>query len=396
MIRPPQVAGQTGGRAARASRRAPGPAARDLHIPPGRVTVITFRCGRCAGVVEVADGEAGRARACKRCGHTNVCPSDASDRSRLVRKPEPPVSQGHPLRLIVGAVALLVTGWAAWSMFDGRSASAAPPVAVSPADQRQRELLKENLGQPGDPLLGQEYMLINTGHFRGRLPALPVRWEPRLAEVGELAAWAFTLEGMFGHIGGRAMILLNPSLQADTQALRRALCHEMVHAYLYATGDPSTKHGPAFRAVLRRLSEEGAFSGIIATDDERAALRTWLEDEAARLDTEHEAMLVEAADIERERAEVEALLADLNARIAAAAAAGVPGPSQREVDAVNLRREAYNHRVVETNDRAARDRADLAHFNQQVERYNLMVLYPDGMDEEDVVKPRTAPARRGS
>jgi hypothetical protein len=50
------------------------------------------------------------------------------------------------------------------------------------------------------------------------------------------------------------------------------------------------------------------------------------------------------------------------------------------VDAFNARREAYNRRVGAANLRAERGRADVADFNQQVERYRLMLAYPDGKD----------------
>jgi len=210
-----------------------------------------------------------------------------------------------------------------------------------------------------------------------------VRWEPRLDEVGRLAGNAFTLEGMFGHIGAKAVILLNPALQADERALRRALCHEMVHAHLYATGRSSASHGPEFQMVLRRLSTAGAFAGIVATDDERTNLRTWLDAESSRLDAEHGAMAQEGAEIERERADLERALADLQARVNTASA-----PDAHQIAAFNKRREAYNWRVTQAQARTERDRADLAHFNREVERYNLMLVYPDGVDADALVKPR--------
>src|SRR4029453_10098682 len=105
------------------------------------------------------------------------------------------------------------------------------------------------------------------------LSAMPVLWEPGLDRVGQLAAQAFTLEGMFGHVAKQSLILLNPNLQADQRALARALSHEMVHAYLFTTGDTTTNHGPAFQTVLQRLSSEGAFEGILASDQERESLR---------------------------------------------------------------------------------------------------------------------------
>jgi hypothetical protein len=265
--------------------------------------------------------------------------------------------------MVAGPVTVLVLGWAAWSTFGAAGARAAQPADLSPADARQRELLEANLGKPGDAALGREFRAINAAHFDGTLPAIPVRWEPRLAEVGQLAAEAFVLDGMFGHIGGKAAILLNPRLQGDPKALERALCHEMVHAHLYAIGDPTTGHGPAFQSVLRRLSAEGAFTGIVTTEEEHAALRDWLKAESARLDAEHDAMARDGAEIERERRELEYAIANVK-------------PTDQTAFAARL--EAYNRRATAANERAARDRAAVAAFNQQAERYNLMVSYPDG------------------
>ena len=257
--------------------------------------------------------------------------------------------------LLTGAIlAACCTGC---SVF-GESAPEVSTASLSP-DGRQQDLLKANIGQPGDPVLGTLYREINARHFGGALPATAVRWEPKLAEVGVLAARAFTLEGMFGHIGPRTVILLDPKLQADDRALRRALCHEIVHAYLYSTGDTGTTHGAAFQDVLHRLANEGAFEGIPGTSRDRANLRAWLDTESARLDSERESMDRLGDEIERERAEVERALAALTARVNAANAQGSGWPSPDEVAAINARRDAYNRQATEANARAERDRADL-------------------------------------
>jgi hypothetical protein len=188
---------------------------------------------------------------------------------------------------------------------------------------------------------------------------------------------------MFGHVGDKAVILLNPSLARDPDALRRALSHEMVHAWLYSIGDPSTDHGPTFQATLKRLADEGAFPGIVSDQREREALRAWLESESARLDTmtaearrESEALAIEAREIERE-------LAELNARRNAGAAVEEPA-----IAAWTLRRDSYNRRVDQLRDRTDRSNAEAAAFNAQVERYNLMVSYPDGLDPLDQLANR--------
>ncbi len=187
---------------------------------------------------------------------------------------------------------------------------------------------------------------------------------------------------MFGHVGGRAAILLNPSLQSNPAAFKRALCHEMVHVHLFSVGDRDTGHGAQFQDVLRRLSIEGAFIGLVATERERDELRAWLHAETTRLDAEHAAMAREGADIERERQELERALAETTART---------GP---EWDALNARREAYNQRAIDANYRAARDRIEVAEFNARAERYNLMISYPDGVDEGRV-RPRASTPRDG-
>jgi hypothetical protein len=295
----------------------------------------------------------------------------------------------------VAVVALVATGWGVWSAFGASRASEAARSAANPAEARQQEILKEDIGKPGDPILDGMFQEINAGHFAGALRPIPVLWEPRLAEVGALAAQTFTLEGMFGHVGRRTVILLNADLQSDRPALARALCHEMVHAYLFMIGDATTNHGPAFQAVLRRLSDERAFEGIVASDAERASLRAWLDAESVRLDAEREEMDRLGGDIDRDRAEVERELGDLNARVTAANAEGRGWPDARDVSAVQSRRDAYNQRATDANVRTERDKTDLAVFNGQVMRYNLMLSYPDGLDEQALVKPKAAASRAG-
>ncbi|MEO8071543.1 MAG: SprT-like domain-containing protein [Acidobacteriota bacterium] len=245
-------------------------------------------------------------------------------------------------------------------------------------------------------MLDELYQDISVRHFGAVLPAIPVLWEPDLARVGTLATPAFRLEGMFGHIGQHAAILLNPSLQGDKQALERALCHEMVHAYLYTAGDGTTGHGPAFQSVLRRLSAEAAFQGMPASDDERASLRRWLDAESARIGGERREMDSVGGDIERERHAVERALAKFNAGLTAPIVPGESGPSAADASALNARREAYNLRATSLNERLARDKADLAHFNDEVARYNLMLVYPDGVDGGDSGRPANAAVLPGA
>ncbi|MEZ5316651.1 MAG: SprT-like domain-containing protein [Vicinamibacterales bacterium] len=365
--------------------------------------MITFACARCRGGVHAADGRAGRPVACPRCGQLTVCPQASMDTSggqagRPDTAPGPvaattalrtPRGRSSGLTLFVaGALILGSAGWASWRAFDTSGMRSSVRPAASPAEARQRELLEANIDAAGDASLTSRFAEINARHFAGRLPATPVIWESRLDEVGALAQHAFTLEGMFGHVGSKSVVLLNPNLRSDPRALDRALCHEMVHAYLHAIGDETTDHGAAFQAELRRLSAEGAFEGIVATDAERAQLRAWLDQEAARLDAEHEAMAREGEAIQREQQELERDVADLNARVAAANSQGAAPPTAAEIEALNARRDAYNRRAEEANARLARDREAVAGFNRQVDRYNLMLSYPDGVDEDELVQPR--------
>jgi hypothetical protein len=170
-------------------------------------------------------------------------------------------------------------------------------------------------------------------------------------------------------------ILLHPTLKTDRAALDRTLSHEMVHAYLAVSGDTGTQHGPAFQTVLERLAAEGAFEGVVATDEERRRLRAWLDAESARLVADRDAMTRRGRELDQERAGLEQALA-------------AAGPlDQARADALNARREAYNSNAMRANDEAGRHQQALAWLNREIERYNLMVKYPDGLDEAAMFRP---------
>jgi Asp-tRNA(Asn)/Glu-tRNA(Gln) amidotransferase A subunit family amidase len=186
---------------------------------------------------------------------------------------------------------------------------------------------------------------------------------------------------MFGRVGARTVILLHPKLNGDEQALRRTLSHEMVHAALYASGDSSTDHGPAFQAILKRLAGEGAFAGIVASQPDIEALRAWLDAEGERLAGEQRALEQMAQELERERRAFDEAVRRVEAA-GRGPSAGYPEPIE-----ITAQRAAYNDRAARANERADRYRAAVDAFNREIERYNLMVSYPDGLDE-DQLKPK--------
>lgn len=347
------------------------------HVAPGRdfapafvfrADVIYFRCQTCAGVVRANDDEAGQRVACPRCAHTQDCPvRDLPDPAAL-----PPGARPSTLRVFVGVVALLALGAGAWTAVrvgNGGRAEAAF-LTTSNTEAQQRGILEANVGLPGDADLLRQYATLNAAHFGGRLPVMPVRWEPRLAEVGRAAGQAFTLEGMFGHVNGRAAILMHPDLQRDAAALTRTLSHEMVHVQLWTTGEAGEKHGPTFQRELARLSLEGAFTGIVASPAERENLRVWIEGERGRLDMLLESERRDQADLDRDRAALEATIGAAQERNA----------ERAELEGLESRRESYNRRVSDASARAEQRAADAAELNRQIDRYNLMLSYPDGLD----------------
>jgi hypothetical protein len=285
--------------------------------------------------------------------------------------------------ILIAAGVIALTG-AAWSLspaWHGAGQQITNAAAAASADALQKELLRENLDRPADPALAKRFAEINSKHFFNSLPAIPVVWEPRLAEVGTLAGRTFTLLGMFGQSGDRSIILLHPDLRNDVEGLDRALCHEMIHAYLFSVGDKTTDHGQAFRNVLHRLLNEGAFVSLEASPEERATLRTWLDTEAARLAAERKSLDALASEIEEERLAVQEALDSLNARISAARTASQAGPTPEEVGAFNAQRDTYNNRAADLNRRGLEFRIAQDEFNRQAARYNLMATYPDGLDE---------------
>jgi len=281
----------------------------------------------------------------------------------------------------IWAALVVVASGAGWTAWRGALpfASAAGRWPATPAEARQQQLLDVNVGRPGDPDLVARFQTINTRHFGGALRAIPVRWEPALSEVGPLMGADILLQGMFGRVGHNEMILLNPVIQDDPAALDRALCHEMVHAYLFATGEDHAAHGPAFQAVLQRLALEHAFEGIAADPRTRNALHAWLDTESARLDAERRDMDEQDRAMKEEGAALNHQIETFNASSERPAA---------DAEILDARREQFNQQIAELNQRLGRIKDDLTRFNAEVARYNLMVAYPDGLDETQTVKPK--------
>jgi hypothetical protein len=245
----------------------------------------------------------------------------------------------------------------------GPPSTARAPVRPSSPDQaRTDELLRLNTNLPSDPALASEYQAINLEYFEGRLPAIGIRWEPRLAEVGPLIAEGFRLEGA---TNGR-LILLNPSLQDDEQGRRRTLCHEIVHV---AVRDRDQEHGAIFQSRLRQLSEQGAFLGTVATEEEKQELQRTIATQMSEL----------------RKAEV--TLQETRAKL--------------DVDTVRVQAQLNETAVRDLQSRADFYNADIQRFNMDVERlnrmiedYNLMISYPDGLDRERMAQRTAMPGAK--
>jgi hypothetical protein len=244
--------------------------------------------------------------------------------------------------LVLPGLAVLAAGCSDGS--STRQSARTPVRPLSPEQTRTQEIFRLNANLPSDPALAAEYQAINTDYFEGRLPAIGIRWEPRLAEIGPMIAAGFQMDGM---TDGR-LILLNPAIQNDDQQLRRTLCHEIVHVAV--KGQTTEEHGPVFQTRLRQLAEQGAFTGTVATEEEKQELQKTIQ---ARI----EELKKTAESLRQARSQV----------------------------STDLQRIDYNFSVQRQNN-AVED------LNKLIEEYNLMVSYPDGLDRERLV-PRAALAK---
>ena len=228
------------------------------------------------------------------------------------------------------------------------------------------ELLRMNAQLASDPALGSEYQAVNTQFFDGRLPAVRIRFEPRLAEIGPLIAEGFRLEGA---TDGQ-VILLNPSLESDDMGFRRTLVHEMVHV---ATKDHDKEHGPVFQSRLRQLSEQGAFVGKVATEEEKQDLQRTIKTAAGELEKTE-------ISLSQTRAQLDADSARLRAQPDGPEARAAVADLQNRIDLYNADIQRFN--------------MDVERLNRQVEEYNLMVAYPDGLDRERLAQRTALPGAK--
>jgi hypothetical protein len=240
---------------------------------------------------------------------------------------------------------------------------------------RQAGLLRNNRGLPSDEDLAKQYAAINTQYFDGKLPTIPVRWEPELRRVGPMVAERFRLEGL---TDGR-LILVNPEVMDDPQGLRRTLCHEMVHVAMF---DKGVGHGPEFQQMLRSLADRGAFAGIVATDEEKDAKREALRTELEQLESESRAIPDVRVHLEYDVGGLERAIEDYNRRVAEANARGGDWPPAEEGRDLQRRRVENQRQLADFNARVARYNEAIGRYNKSVDEYNLMISYPDGLDRE--------------
>jgi hypothetical protein len=248
------------------------------------------------------------------------------------------------------------------------------PTAPQP-DSRQLAMLDAFRAQPGDNELGLLFDELNLRHFGGVLPTVKVIWA---SDLDRLDIGDYRLNGM---TDGR-IILLKAALKDDQADVRRTLCHEMVHVKFIAGGNRLTTHDTLFQDELRRIFEDGCFQAIWASAEEKASLKQWIDAERARLDTARLQVEAEGAAIERETDRVERTFTELNERIRAANTDGAGWPSRDETAAAEEQRNSLNARIAAYNSAAVTNKRDQDRFNEAVERYNLMLAYPDGLAED--------------
>lgn len=258
-------------------------------------------------------------------------------------------------------------------------AHAGTPARSQPASLHQA-MLEASHGKPEDANLGLLFSELNAQHFDGRLPDARVLWEEDLQRLDE---GDYRQNGM---TDGKT-ILLNAALKTDDADVRRTLCHEMVHVQFIAAGHRSTAHDAPFQAELRRVFDDGCFEAIWATAEEKASLEQWIDAERARLDAARAHADAQGAAVRMEANRLDRLFAELNDRIRLANAAGSGWPSAEEIAAAERQRTALNDDIAAHTSALAENERAQARFNEAVQRYNLMMAYPDGLAEDRAKGP---------
>ncbi len=264
-----------------------------------------------------------------------------------------------------------------------RERSAAPP-AVDAITAKKEEIFKLAAAKTADPDLVALYAEINDRHFAGSLPAIPVVWDDGLKQLDLLAGDGSHLNGM---TNGR-MMLISTALREDADEVRRTVCHEAVHVKMQpapgrnAGHDTVLRHDAAFQNALRRIFDEGCFVAILASGEERAALKRWIDEETARLEEESAQLDLSRARLNAERDEVERAIAALNTRASARDEQPSQAPTEAEMDSVTARRTRAIEETDNFNAALERHGAAVAHLNEEIARYRLMLAYPHGIDDD--------------
>lgn len=282
--------------------------------------------------------------------------------------PKPMASRRETLLLVTLGVCLAIGALVYW--WDGSGTPAAPDVP-SP----QHALLEAARDKPGDADLGLLFNELNALHFDGVLPNVKVLWDAGLDRLDE---GDYRLNGM---TDGK-IILLEAALKDVEDEVRRTLCHEMVHVRFLADGNKSTAHDAVFQTELRRIFEDGCFPAILASPEEKASLQEWIDAERPRLDAARKQADAQLAALKTETDRVERMVAELNERIRVANGAGSGWPSTAETDTAQQQRSALNDSIAAYNNVVAANERDSVGLNEAVQRYNLMVAYPDGLAED--------------
>lgn len=281
-------------------------------------------------------------------------------------------ARGGALQSVLRVVLGVCVGAGVLAYLLNSAAGTPSPAAPSSA---QQALLDAARDRPGDPDLGRLFGELNARHFRGELPQAKVLWDPALDGLDE---GEYRLNGM---TDGR-LILIKAAFRHAEDDVRRTLCHEMVHVSLMAEGRKSTAHDAPFQGELRRIFDEGCFPALWATPEEKTALGEWIDAQRKRLDAARATADEELVAIKSEEARVERLFTGLNERILRANAAGAGWPSRDETAAAEQQRAALSERIAAHNAAVAAIDVDVATLNESVERYNLMMAYPDGLAED--------------